>query len=475
MSAPLIDARRARWLAMIVGATFFIEYLDTTIIATALPQMAKSFAISPNQLSIGMSAYMLALAVFIPISGWVADRFGTRTVFATAIAVFTVASILCGVSNGLYEFTAARLLQGMGGAMMVPVGRLIVVRNTEKSQLMKAISTITWPGIIAPMVGPPIGGFITTFASWRWIFLLNVPLGVACIVLVIRLVKNERSSEKHPLDGLGFVLSAIALTCLMYGTETAGVETASVLQPLLLIGASIVVGWVAVKYAARCAHPLLDFTTLKVPTFSVTVLTGSLTRVAVNAVPYLLPLLFQVGFGMSAFQSGLLLLASAAGNLGMKALTTPILRRFGFRTVALVDVALAGLFTALCGILTPHTPLPAILLVLFVYGLTRSLQFTALATLAYADIPPAQMSAASTLWSAAQQMMNGMGIAFGAMALRSAMYLRGGSGSYQMADFRWAFVFSAVLALLTLFGYFGLARDAGSKLSRASSGGGAQA
>jgi len=475
MTAPLFDARRAHYLAMIVGATFFIEYLDTTIIATALPQMAKSFAISPNQLSIGMSAYMLALAVFIPISGWIADRFGTRTVFATAIAVFTIASMLCGISNGLFEFTAARLLQGVGGAMMVPVGRLIVVRNTEKSQLMKAISTITWPGIIAPMVGPPVGGFITTFASWRWIFLLNVPLGIACIVLVMRLVKNEQSAEKRPLDGLGFVLSAIALSCLMVGTETAGVETASLLQPLLFIGASMVVGWVAFKYAARCQHPLIDFTTLKVPTFSVTVLTGSVTRVAINAVPYLLPLFFQIGFGMSAFQSGLLLLASAAGNLGMKALTTPILKRFGFRTVALVDVALVAVFSAACGILTPHTPMLAILLVLFVYGLTRSLQFTTLATLAYADIPAAQMSAASTLWSAAQQMMNGMGIAFGAMALRAAMALRGGSGSYQMADFRWAFVFSALLALASLFGYIGLARDAGDKIGGASVGGRAKA
>jgi len=200
MTAPLFDARRAHYLAMIVGATFFIEYLDTTIVATALPQMAKSFAISPNQLSIGMSAYMLALAVFIPISGWIADRFGTRTVFASAIAVFTIASMLCGISNGLFEFTAARLLQGVGGAMMVPVGRLIVIRNTEKSQLMKAISTITWPGIIAPMIGPPVGGFITTFASWRWIFLLNVPLGIACIVLVMRLVKNGQT----PARWLGF-------------------------------------------------------------------------------------------------------------------------------------------------------------------------------------------------------------------------------------------------------------------------------
>jgi len=426
--------------------------------------MAKSFSVSPNQLSLGMAAYMLALAVFIPISGWIADRFGSRTVFASAIAVFTVASILCGISNGLLEFTAARVLQGMGGAMMVPVGRLIVVRSTEKSQLMQAISTLTWPGIIAPVVGPPIGGFITTYASWRWIFLLNVPLGIACIVLVLRLVRNERSSERRPLDSLGFVLSALALSCLLYGTERAGAETSGFLEPLALIAASVLIGWIAVSYAARCRHPLIDFTTMRVPTFSVTVLTGSVSRVAINAVPYLLPLMFQIGFGMSAFHSGMLLLASAAGNLGMKALTTPILKRYGFRTVALVDVSLVALFTAACGWFSPQVPLAFILLILFLYGLTRSLQFTTLATLAYADIPPAQMSAASTLWSATQQMMNGMGIAFGALALRLAMTARGGDGHYLLVDFRWAFILAAGLALISLIGYAGMAHDAGRHL-----------
>lgn len=449
---------------MIVGATFFIEYLDTTIIATALPQMAHSFGVSANRLSLGMAAYMLALAVFIPISGWVADRYGARTVFASAIATFTIASMLCGVSNGLVEFTAARLLQGLGGAMMVPVGRLIVVRNTAKEQLMQAIATLTWPGIIAPVVGPPVGGFITTFASWRWIFLLNVPLGIACIVLVLRLVNNERSEAKRPLDWMGFVLSGIALTCLMYGTERAGAETSSILEPLLFIGASLAAGWLAYWHAGRCAHPLIDFTTMRVPTFSVTVISGSITRVAVNAVPYLLPLMFQLGFGMSAFHSGLLLLASALGNLGMKALTTPILKRYGFRGVAIADVSLVAVFTLACGWLSPATPLAAIALVLFAYGLTRSLQFTLLATLAYADIPAPQMSGASTLWSAAQQMMNGMGIAFGALALRTVIAVRGGDAHYRLADFRWALALSALLALLSLPGYFGMARDAGAHI-----------
>ncbi|MGS1001101.1 DHA2 family efflux MFS transporter permease subunit [Burkholderia glumae] len=454
------------FLPYLVAATFFMEYLDTTVIATALPQMAKSFGVGPNALSLGMTAYMLALAVFIPISGWIADRFGSRTVFASAIAIFTIASVLCGLSNGTETFTAARLLQGVGGAMMVPVGRMIVVRSTDKAKLMRAIATITWPGIVAPVVGPPVGGFITTYASWRWIFLLNVPLGIAAFACVLLLVRNVRAEQARPLDWLGFVLSGATLTCMLCGTEAAGQQDAHFMAAFGLIAAAIGFGAAALWHARRTPHPLLDFTTLKVPTFSVTVLTGSVTRVAINAVPYLQPLLFQVGFGMSPFQSGLLLLASATGNLGMKALTSWILDRFGFRRVALVDVTIAGAATIACGWLTASTPLVITLFVVFVYGLSRSMQFSTLATLAFADIPPAQTSAASTLSSAAQQMTIGMGIAFGAMSLRLASMLRGDAVGthYVLADFRWAFLAAGVLALLTLPGYARLAANAGDRL-----------
>ncbi|KVN56798.1 MFS transporter [Burkholderia ubonensis] len=458
--------RTTDFLPYLVAATFFMEYLDTTVIATALPQMAHTFGVGPNALSLGMTAYMLALAVFIPISGWIADRFGSRTVFGSAIVIFTGASVLCGLSNGVGTFTAARLLQGIGGAMMVPVGRMIVVRSTEKARLMRAIATITWPGIVAPVVGPPIGGFITTYASWRWIFLLNVPFGIAAFACTWLIVRNTRADEQRPLDWIGFVLAGAALTCLLIGTEAAGQQDAQFAHAAVLVGASVLFGVAAWLHARRCAHPLLDFTTLQVPTFSVTVITGSVTRIAINAVPYLLPLLFQIGFGLSPFQSGLLLLASAVGNLGMKAGTSWILDRFGFRRVALVDVTIVGLFTIACGWLTASTPLAITLLVVFVYGLTRSMQFTTLATLAYADIPARQTSAASTLWSAAQQMTIGMGIAFGALALRVAASLRGDAIGvhYVLDDFRWAFVAAGALALLTLPGYARLALDAGDRL-----------
>ena len=470
MNATTIKKSHAVMLPYLVAATFFMEYLDTTVIATALPQMAESFGVGPNEVSMGMTAYMLALAVFIPVSGWVADRYGSRTVFCSAIVVFTLASVLCGLSYSVETFTAARILQGMGGALMVPVGRLIVVRNTEKNQLMQAISTITWPAIAAPVVGPPIGGFITTYASWEWIFLLNVPFGIAALIAAIVMVPNERSSERKPLDIVGFLLSGATLTAILYGTELASQQNANIWFALSCVASGVVLGVVTYRHSSSRMHPLIDYSTLRVPTYSVTVITGSITRIGIGAVPYLMPLIFQIGFGMSAFHSGLLLLASAVGNLGMKAFTTKILQRWGFRIVSIVDVLVAAGSTIACGLLTPTTPLLIILIVVFIYGLARSMQFSTLATLAYADIPQPQMSAASTLWSAANQMTIGMGIAFGAMSLQAAAWARGATGAdtetvFILSDFKWAFAAAGVLTLLSLPGYWNMAHNAGDKVS----------
>jgi EmrB/QacA subfamily drug resistance transporter len=463
MTEPRAGSGFVGWLPYIVAATFFMEYLDTTVIATALPQMARSFGVGPNSISLGMTAYMLALAIFIPVSGWVADRCGSRTVFFSAIGVFTVASVLCAMSQNVTEFTAARLLQGIGGAMMVPVGRLIVVRSTEKSRLMQAISTITWPAIAAPVVGPPVGGFITTYANWRWIFLLNVPVGIAVMAVVVALVPNLRGSERRPLDLVGLALSGATLTAILYGAELASQAGENPWIAAAFVLGGLVLGYVAFRHAQRHPHPLIDVSTLKIPTFSVTVVTGSFTRIGLGAVPYLMPLLFQIGFGMSAFKSGLLLLASAAGNLGMKALTTPILQRFGFRLVSIVDILVGGVFTIACGLLTPESPLAWILIVAFVYGVARSMQFSTLATLAYADVAPQQMSGASTLWSAAAQMTVGLGIAFGAVALRGAAAFNGETSGhvFTLEDFRIAFLLSGLLTLASIWGYWQLAHDAG--------------
>ena len=458
-------------LPFIVAATFFMEYLDTTIIATALPSMARDFHIGPNELSLGMTAYMLTLAVFIPVSGWVADRLGSRSVFAGAIVIFTLASVLCGAATGLASFTAARVLQGMGGALMVPVGRMIVVRNTDRSRMMQAISTITWPGVVAPVLGPTIGGFITTYASWHWVFYLNLPFGIAALAAALAIVPQQRAETARPLDGTGFLLSGGALTALLYGTELASHRGAGLPHAILLVLAGLVLGALAVRHMRRAAHPLLALDAMAVPTFAVTALWGSAGRIALDAVPYLSALLLQIGFGLSAFHAGLLLLATASGNLGMKAFTTPVLRRFGFRAVATRNGLLAALLIASLGTLVANTPLPLMLLLLFGYGLARSLQFTTVNTLAFADVSDAQKAAASTLQSTLTQMMIGMGIAFGALCLRAAAWLRHeprtAATAFTPGDFHIAFLAAGLLMLVSLIGFARLPPDAGARIGGA--------
>jgi EmrB/QacA subfamily drug resistance transporter len=461
-----ISSRKSKLIALLVAVAFFMENLDGTVIATALPQMGQSFHVSPVDLNIGMTAYMLTLAVFIPISGWIADRLGARTVFVSAIAIFTVSSILCGLSNGIWEFTMARVAQGIGGSMMVPVGRLVVLRTTEKRDLMRSIAYITWPGLAAPVVGPPVGGFITTYASWHWIFFLNVPLGIVGIVLASLWIVNQPTDDKRPFDWTGFALSSTACTSFMYGLELIGRQDTPWLAASLCLGAGTALGVLAVLHIRRAAHPILDFLSLKIKTYAVSIIGGSIFRTAISVSPFLLPLMFQVGFGLNAFQSGLLVFALFAGNFAMKSVTTPILRRFGFRKTLLVNgVATAAAILA-CATLTPHTPRILILGILFVNGLCRSMQFTSVNTLAFVDVPRAQLSSATTLASMAQQMSMGMGVAVGAIALRVAALITGHAGaSPTIAQFHIAFVLVAIIALLAVLDCIPLDPHAGAEVS----------
>ncbi|MGF6596989.1 EmrB/QacA subfamily drug resistance transporter [Paraburkholderia sp. GAS448] len=453
-------------IVMLVAAAFFMENLDGTIIATALPQMARSFNVHAVDLSIGITSYLLTLAVFIPISGWAADRFGVRNVFTAALAVFTASSVVCGMTNGLVEFTAARIVQGIGGAMMVPVGRLAVLRATRKEDLMRAISIITWPGLVAPVIGPPLGGLITTYSSWRWIFWLNLPLGLIGLLLAWRFIGNERDADKRPFDALGFVLSGIACTAVMYGMELTGRADAPWIQVLACLAVGIAAGVAALVHLRRAPYPVVDLSAFKVKTFAVAMGGGSLFRVSISAVPFLLPLMFQVGYGMNAFRSGLLTLAVFAGNLAMKLVTTPVMRHFGFRSVLLVNGAFAALSLAAMSLLTPSTPAFWIVAVLFVSGLARSLQFTAINTLSFADVPKPQMSGASTLSSTLGQMTMGMGVAFGAIALRVAAWAHGHEAqSVTAADFSLAFLFVAALGGAALLDVIKLDRHAGAHVS----------
>jgi EmrB/QacA subfamily drug resistance transporter len=458
--------RGSSLIVILVAATFFMENLDGTIIATALPQMARSFGLHPVDLSLGITSYLLTLAVFIPISGWAADRFGLRTIFGSAIAVFTVASVLCGMTSTLPAFTAARVLQGIGGAMMVPVGRLAVLRATPKDGLMRAVSIITWPGLVAPVIGPPLGGFITTYSSWRWIFYLNLPLGCIGLALALRFLDNTRENASRRFDFPGFVLCGLACTTLLYAMELIGSNDTRWPLAGALVAVGVAAGMGAWRHMRRASEPVVDLSSLRIHTFAVSMGGGSLFRIAISAAPFLLPLMFQVGFGMNAFESGLLTLAVFAGNLSMKVVTTPVMRRFGFRAVLLVNGALAALSLAAMSLLSPTTPKTVIVIVLFLSGLSRSLQFTALNTLSFADVPKAQMSGASALSSTLFQLTMGIGVAFGAIALRLAAWIHGHAGqSVAPADFGIAFLLVAGVGLLGIADLFGLARDAGAEVS----------
>ncbi|MGA7793235.1 MAG: MFS transporter [Candidatus Acidiferrales bacterium] len=463
MASPL---GKTTSISILVATAFFMENLDGTVIATALPDMGKSFHVNPVDLNIGMTAYLLMLAVFIPISGWVADRVGARTVFVSAIAIFTVSSILCGLSNGILTFTGARVIQGIGGAMMVPVGRLVVLRTTEKHNLIDAITFITWPGLIAPVVGPPVGGFITTYASWHWIFFLNVPLGIIGMALSSRIIPNLREDHVKPFDWLGFALSASACVSFVYGMELVGREGAQWKPTAAYLVAGCVLGLFSVLHFLRAPAPLLNLDLLKIKTFAITLQGGSLFRIAISVSPFLLPLMFQVGFGLNAFQSGLLMLGLFTGNLLMKSVVTPVLRRFGFRNVLTTNGMLNAILTASCALLFPQTATILVLFILFLNGLSRSMQFTAVGTLAFADITKPDMSTATSFFSMITQMSMGMGVAVGAIALRLAGYLDGNSvGAPTTKEFHVAFLLVAILSVLATLDCFLIAPDAGAAVS----------
>ena len=461
-----ISSRKSTLIALLVAVAFFMENLDGTVIATALPQMGQSFHVSPVDLNIGMTAYMLTLAVFIPISGWFADRLGARTVFVSAIAIFTASSILCGLSHGIWEFTMARVVQGIGGSMMVPVGRLVVLRSTEKRDLMRAIAYITWPGLAAPVIGPPVGGFITTYASWHWIFFLNVPLGIVGVILASLWIQNHPSEHLRPFDWAGFALTSTACTTFMYGMELIGRQDTPWRTASLCLGAGALLGVLAVLHIRRTPHPILDFLMLKIHTYAISIWGGSAFRIAISVSPFLLPLMFQVGFGLNAFQSGLLLFALFAGNLSMKSVTTPILRRFGFRNTLLVNGLATAAAILACAFLAPSTPRILVLTVLFVNGLCRSMQFTSLNTLAFVDVPKPQLSSATSLFSMVQQMSMGMGVAVGAIALRVAGLFTRPVGAPTVAQFHIAFVFVAILAATAVLDCLPLHPHAGAEVSR---------
>jgi EmrB/QacA subfamily drug resistance transporter len=454
--------------ALLVAGAFFMEYIDGTVIATALPQMARSFGVQAIDLNIGISAYLLTLAMLIPASGWIAERFGARNVFGTAVLIFSGSSLLCGFTHSVTSFVAARVIQGIGGALMVPVGRLAVLRTTPKDQLITAIATLTWPGLVAPIIGPALGGFITTYVSWHWIFFINVPLGCIAIFLTWKLMPNSRQGKALPFDGLGFASTGLAMLGMVSALELCSRESIHLNWIVWLgIGGLLALG-LSIHHLRHASFPLVRLQALQVPSFRVTMCGGFIFRITISSAPFMLPLMFQVGFGMDAFHAGLLVLAVFAGNLAMKTATTPLIRHYGFRPLLLVNGVFSVLSLLACALLTPSTPEIVILITLFIGGLCRSMQFTAISSLAFAEVPDQEMSSANTLYSASLQLAAGLGVTLGALCIRSGEWLSPHLHLEHLAGsgFRLGFVLIALCTAIGLIDMWGLAPNAGETVSK---------
>lgn len=457
-----------RYLPWVVATTLFMEQLDSTVVNTAIPSMAASLQVTPLSLKAVVTSYILSLAVSIPISGWMADRFGTRRVFMTAIGIFTIASVLCGLSVNSPMLVAARLLQGFGAAMMMPVGRLTIVRTFPKNELLAAMNFVIIPALIGPLLGPTIGGLIVHWLTWRDIFFINVPVGLVAICLAHRYMPDYRGEHTRPLDLIGLVLFGTGVALLswlleVFGEHKLDVTSASV---LLLISISLLAAYA--WHAKEAPFPLLRLALFKVRTFRVSVLGGFVTRIGVGGLPFLLPLLYQLGLGLPAWQSGLLMMPSAAAAMGMKVISARVLGRFGYRQVLTVNTLLIGLTISMFAFVHQGTPLYVIVAISLCLGFFNSLQFSSMNTIAYADVEGPDSSMASTIASSMQQLSMSFGLAAGSLV--TGWYLGDLPQSNRMAltsALHHAFLTLAVLTVLSSATFWTLRRSDGESISHA--------
>jgi EmrB/QacA subfamily drug resistance transporter len=455
---------RERLVPLIVAVALFMENMDSTVIATSLPAIAADIGASPLELKLAITSYLLALAIFIPASGWMADRFGARTVFRAAIGVFLIGSIGCALSHSLLSFVIARFIQGSGGAMMSPVGRLVMVRTVGRRNLVDAMALLTTPALIGPILGPALGGFITTYASWQWIFFINIPMGVLGITLVSRYFEDLRAEHPEPFDILGLALIGLGVGGLAFGMTVTGIRLVPgwVVAALIAGGAASTTAYVL--RARTMAAPIIDFSLLKYATFRASVAGGFLFRIGVGAAPFLLPLLMQLGFGMNPFQSGLITLSSAVGAMMMKWAVPRVLRRIGFRNALTWNGLIASILLGACAAFTETTPIWAMVAVLVAGGFFRSLQFTSVNAIAFAEVEPERISRATALVAVAQQVSQSVGVAVGALAVETVLGFKGET-VLSAADFPPAFLLVSLLSATSVILFARLPADAGAEMA----------
>jgi EmrB/QacA subfamily drug resistance transporter len=455
---------KERLIPLIVATALFMENMDSTVIATSLPAIAVDIGSSPLTLKLAITSYLLALAVFIPASGWTADRFGPRTVFSSAILVFMIGSIGCALSSSVTDFVIARIVQGIGGAMMTPVGRLVLLRTIDKSALVNAMAWVTVPALVGPVIGPPLGGLITTYATWHWIFLINIPIGLLGIYMALRYIDPIRTEDPERFDLYGLVLAGIGLGGIAFGLSIAGLNLLPWSAVIALVGVGAISMTLYVIHARRTSSPVLDFTLLRLPTMRASIIGGFLFRLGIGALPFLLPLLLQVGFGLSPLRSGLVTFSSAVGAMGMKTLAARIIKTFGFRNVMTINAVVSSVFLAASALFTIATPLLLIMILLVVGGFFRSLQFTAINTLAYSEVEPAQMSRATTLVSVNQQLAVSAGVAVGAASVELNLWVHHTS-ELIASDFVPGFIVVAIISAISSYFFYEMPADAGHQVS----------
>lgn len=459
------DRRPSMITPLVVATALFMENLDSTVLSTSLPAIAADLNEDPIALKLALTAYLLSLAIFIPASGWTADRFGARKVFRAAILVFALGSILCGLSSTLPQFVGARMIQGLGGAMMTPVGRLVLMRSVPRSEIVRALAWLTVPALIGPVMGPPLGGFITTYFHWRWIFWINIPISILGVVLATIYIPAVREQDTPPLDLKGFVLIGLSMSCLIFGFSALGRGVVAGPVDAALIAFGFLCLALYVRHALRAPHPILDIRLLALPTFRASVGGGFLFRLGLGATPFLLPLLFQMGFGLTPFQSGALTFVSTLGAMAMKPTAGPILKWLGFRNVMVANALISTGFFLANILFTAATPHIVIMAVLLTGGFFRSLQFTAINAIAYAEVDDRHMSHATSLAAVGQQLSLSVGVTLGAGVLELTRSGHGAGSPLEVGDFAPAFIIVGVISAASIFFFARLAPDAGAEIS----------